>query len=99
MLEAAKQRLGLEVVGVPEEHEETVAAFALADGVQDLVGDAFGPSARQGDEEATGCEVAAEGWHGHARTSLDFLLAREHARGAASHHRHGPAHFARGSGD
>jgi len=67
------------VVGVPEENEETVAAFALADDVQDLVGDAFGSAARQGDEEATGGEVAAEGEHGHGRTALDFLLAREHA--------------------
>src|SRR5207247_11036129 len=94
-----KQRLGAEVVRVPEENEEAVTAFALADDVQDLVGDPLGSAARQGYEEPTGGEVTAEGEDGHGRTALDFLFAREHARGAASHHLRGPARLARGAGD
>src|SRR5439155_158460 len=74
-------------------------AFALSDDGQDLVGAPPGSAARQGYEEPTGGEVTAEGEDGHGRTTLDFLLAREHARGAASHHLRGTARLARGAGD
>src|SRR5439155_17905638 len=58
-----------------------------------------GLPARQGYEEATGDEVAAEREYGHRRTALDFLLTGEHACGATAHHLRRPAHLARGAGD
>ena len=87
------------MVRVPEEKEDAVTPSALPDGVEDVVGNVLGPPARQGYEEATGDEVAAEREYGHRRTALDFLLTGEHACGATAHHLRRPAHLARGAGD